>query len=137
MCGICGVYNAHSGESVSGEMLERMIGSISHRGPDDSGAYLDGPVGLGFARLSIIDLSGGHQPMSNETGDVWLVFNGEIWNYKELRKELIEKGHLFRTNSDTETIVHAYEEYGVGCVARLHGARPRREKTSLLYPSER
>jgi asparagine synthase (glutamine-hydrolysing) len=75
--------------------------------------------------------------MSNETGDVWLVFNGEIWNYKELRKELIEKGHLFRTNSDTETIVHAYEEYGVGCVARLHGARPRREKTSLLYPSER
>ncbi len=121
MCGICGVYNAHSEGPVSGEMIERMIDSISHRGPDDSGAYLDGPVGLGFTRLSIIDLSGGHQPMSNETGDVWLVFNGEIWNYKELRKELIEKGHQFRTNSDTETIVHAYEEYGVDCVARLHG----------------
>jgi asparagine synthase (glutamine-hydrolysing) len=121
MCGICGVFNAHSEEPVSGEMIERMIDSISHRGPDDSGAYLDGPVGLGFTRLSIIDLSGGHQPMSNETGDVWLVFNGEIWNYKELRKELIEKGHQFRTNSDTETIVHAYEEYGVDCVARLHG----------------
>jgi asparagine synthase (glutamine-hydrolysing) len=121
MCGICGVFNAHSEEPVSGEMIERMIDSISHRGPDDSGAYLDGPVGLGFTRLSIIDLSGGHQPMPNETGDVWLVFNGEIWNYKELRKELIEKGHQFRTNSDTETIVHAYEEYGVDCVARLHG----------------
>jgi len=94
---------------------------IEHRGPDDSGAYLDGPLGLGFARLSIIDLSGGHQPMSNETGDVWIAFNGEIWNYKELRQELIAKGHQFRTNSDTETIVHAYEEYGVDCVARLHG----------------
>ena len=121
MCGICGIYNGKSGEPVSGQLLERMTGSISHRGPDDSGAYLDGPLGLGFARLSIIDLSGGHQPMTNETGDIWLVFNGEIWNYKELRKELIEKGHQFRTNSDTETIVHAYEEYGVDCVARLHG----------------
>ena len=121
MCGICGIYNGQSGEPVSGQLLERMTGSISHRGPDDSGAYLDGPLGLGFARLSIIDLSGGHQPMTNETGDIWLVFNGEIWNYKELRKELIGKGHQFRTNSDTETIVHAYEEYGVDCVARLHG----------------
>ena len=121
MCGICGIYNGQSGEPVSGQLLERMTGSISHRGPDDSGTYLEGPLGLGFARLSIIDLSGGHQPMTNETGDIWLVFNGEIWNYKELRKELIERGHQFRTNSDTETIVHAYEEYGVDCVARLHG----------------
>ena len=149
MCGICGIYNAESEEPVSGQLLERMTGSISHRGPDDSGSYIDGSLGLGFARLSIIDLSGGHQPMSNETGDVWLVFNGEIWNYKELRKELIEKGHQFRTNSDTETIVHAYEEYGVDCVARLNvwlcnlgcspetfvtGTRPCREETSLLYP---
>lgn len=121
MCGICGIYNTSSKQPVSGEMLDPMVSSISHRGPDDSGIYLDGPIGLGFARLSIIDLSGGHQPMSNETGDVWLVFNGEIWNYKTLRKELIEKGHLFRTHSDTETIVHAYEEYGMDCVARLHG----------------
>ncbi|MGZ3608684.1 MAG: asparagine synthase (glutamine-hydrolyzing) [Ktedonobacteraceae bacterium] len=121
MCGICGIYNAQSGEPVSTELLAHMTNSISHRGPDDSGSYLDGPSGLGFARLSIIDLSGGHQPMSNETGDIWLVFNGEIWNYKDLRKELIEKGHYFRTNSDSETIVHAYEEYGVDCVARLHG----------------
>src|SRR5213082_2211196 len=94
---------------------------ISHRGPDESGVHLEGAVGLGITRLSIIDLSGGHQPMSNETGDIWVVLNGEIWNYKELRKELIERGHQFRTNSDTETIVHAYEEYGVDCVARLHG----------------
>lgn len=121
MCGICGIYNAQSKEPVSAELLAHMINSLSHRGPDDSGSYLDGSMGLGFARLSIIDLTGGHQPMSNETGDIWLVFNGEIWNYKELRKELIEKGHYFRTNSDTETIVHAYEEYGVNCVARLNG----------------
>src|SRR5215472_2610140 len=116
MCGICGVYNGHGGEPASPQLIAQMTQLISHRGPDDSGIYLDGPVGLGFARLSIIDLSGGHQPMSNKNGDVWLVFNGEIWNYKELRKELLEKGHLFRTNSDTETIVHAYEEYGADCV---------------------
>src|SRR5260221_10969424 len=121
MCGICGVYNMRSREPASRELIERMTHLISHRGPDDSGVYLDGDIGLGFARLSIIDLSGGHQPMSNETGDIWIVFNGEIWNYKTLRKELIEKGHHFRTTSDTETIVHAYEEYGVDCVARLHG----------------
>ncbi len=121
MCGICGVYNVQSGEPVSQGLVEQMTRLISHRGPDDSGVYLDGEVGLGVVRLSIIDLSGGHQPMSNETGDIWIVFNGEIWNYKTLRKELIEKGHHFRTNSDTETIVHAYEEYGVDCIARLHG----------------
>ncbi|HZR41867.1 MAG TPA: asparagine synthase (glutamine-hydrolyzing) [Ktedonobacteraceae bacterium] len=121
MCGICGVFNAHSGEPVSPQVIEQMTHLIAHRGPDDSGSYFDGPVGLGFARLSIIDLSGGHQPMCNETGDVWVVFNGEIWNYKTLRKDLIEKGHQFRTNCDTETIIHAYEEYGVDCIARLHG----------------
>src|SRR5207248_4297670 len=121
MCGICGVYNSRSREPVSQELIEGMTGLISHRGPDDSGLYLDREIGLGFARLSIIDLSGGHQPMSNETGDIWVILNGEIWNYKGLRRELIEKGHKFRTNSDTETIVHAYEEYGVDCVARLHG----------------
>jgi asparagine synthase (glutamine-hydrolysing) len=121
MCGICGVYNAQSGEPVSEQLIEHMTHLISHRGPDDSGVYLDGPVGLGFARLSIIDLDSGHQPMSNETEDIWIVFNGEIWNYQVLRKELIEKGHQFRSNCDTETIVHAYEEYGVDCIARLHG----------------
>jgi asparagine synthase (glutamine-hydrolysing) len=121
MCGICGVYNAQSNEPVSQQLIEHMTHLISHRGPDDVGSYFDGSLGLGFARLSIIDLSGGHQPMSNEAGDIWVVFNGEIWNYKMLRKELAEKGHKFRTNCDTETIVHAYEEFGVDCVARLHG----------------
>jgi asparagine synthase (glutamine-hydrolysing) len=98
-----------------------MTGLIAHRGPDDRGTYIDGSLGLGFSRLSIIDLSGGHQPMSNETGDVWVVFNGEIWNYQALRAELLDKRHHFATNSDTETIVHAYEEYGTDCIARLHG----------------
>jgi asparagine synthase (glutamine-hydrolysing) len=121
MCGICGIYNARSGEPVSPQTIDYMTHLIAHRGPDDSGAHIDGPLGLGFARLSIIDLSGGHQPMCNETGEIWIVFNGEIWNYKELRRDLQAKGHLFRTNSDTETIVHAYEEYGADCVARLHG----------------
>ncbi|GLV57023.1 asparagine synthetase B [Dictyobacter sp. S3.2.2.5] len=121
MCGICGIYNARSGEPVSPQLIDSMTRLIAHRGPDDSGAHIDGPLGLGFARLSIIDLSGGHQPMCNETGDIWIVFNGEIWNYKELRKTLQEKGHVFQTSSDTETIVHAYEEYGVDCVERLHG----------------
>jgi asparagine synthase (glutamine-hydrolysing) len=121
MCGICGVYNAGTQEPVSPQLIEQMTHLIAHRGPDDSGLHLDGPLGLGFARLSIIDPGGGHQPMCNETGDIWLVFNGEIWNYKTLRQELLSKGHQFRTNSDTETIIHAYEEYGTGCVARLHG----------------
>ena len=121
MCGICGVYNAQSGEPVSSQLIERMTRLIAHRGPDDSGSYFDGPVGLGFARLSIIDLSGGHQPMCNENGDVWIVFNGEIWNYKTLRQELLEKGHHFRTHSDTEVVVHAWEEWGEDCLRRFRG----------------
>lgn len=121
MCGICGIYNAESQEPVSPQLIEEMTRLISHRGPDDQGAHIDGPLGLGFARLSIIDLDGGHQPMCNETGDIWLVFNGEIWNYKTLRNDLLEKGHQFRSNSDSETIIHAYEEYGTDCLARLHG----------------
>jgi asparagine synthase (glutamine-hydrolysing) len=121
MCGICGVYNMQSGEPVSRSLIERMTALIDHRGPDDRGLHLDGNLALGFARLSIIDLSGGHQPMCNETGDVWVVFNGEIWNYKALRQSLLEKGHRFRTSCDTETIVHAYEEYGVDCISHLHG----------------
>src|SRR3989440_1936336 len=133
MCGICGVYSRRGGAPVAKELIERMIRMISHRGPDDSGDYLDSDVGLGFARLSIIDPGGGHQPMSNETNDTWLICNGEIWNYKELRNELIGKGHHFRTLCDVEAIIHAYEEYGTDCVARLHGMfgfalwdRPRR-----------
>src|SRR5436309_15609110 len=97
MCGICGVYNEQSGEPVSRQLIEHMTHLISHRGSDDSGAYLDGPVGLGFARLSIIDLDGGHQPMSNETGDICIVFNGEICNYQVLRMALTEMFHQFIT----------------------------------------
>ena len=115
------MYHMASGEPVSRAMLEQMTEQIEHRGPDDSGIYLEQQVGLGFRRLSIIDLDGSRQPMTNETGDVWLVFNGEIWNYKTLRADLVAKGHQFRTQGDTETIIHAYEEYGIDCIARLHG----------------
>jgi len=121
MCGICGIYNASSKEPASHAIIERMTRLMAHRGPDDSGLHLDGPLGLGFARLSIIDLDGGHQPMCNETGDLWLVFNGEIWNYQALRRELEQKGHRFRTKGDSETILHAYEEYGTDCVTHLQG----------------
>jgi asparagine synthase (glutamine-hydrolysing) len=121
VCGICGVFNAWNGEPASPLLLERMIGLISHRGPDENGLHIDGAVGLGATRLSIIDLGGGHQPMANEMGDIWVAFNGEIWNYQALRKDLTERGHKFRTHSDTETIVHAYEEYGIDCLVRLHG----------------
>src|SRR5438270_4201226 len=105
MCGIA-VYN---GTEIP-ELMPRMMDRIRHRGPDDSGAYDDAKIHLGMVRLSIIDLSGGHQPISNEDGTVWAIFNGEIFNYIELRSELESKGHQFKTNSDTETIVHGYEE---------------------------
>ena len=121
MCGICGIYNTQSGMSVSPLVIEHMTRLMAHRGPDDTGTYFDGPVGLGFTRLSIIDLASGHQPMCNETGEIWLVFNGEIWNHRILRKALTEKGHQFRTNCDTEAIIHAYEEFGLDCVTQLHG----------------
>src|SRR5947209_11931760 len=121
MCGICGIYNIESGEPVSATLIERMMGQISHRGPDDRGRYLDGSLGVGCVRLSIIDLESGHQPLANETGDIWVVCNGEIWNYKELYNTLTRKGHQFRTKCDIETIVHAYEEYGMDCFAHFHG----------------
>jgi len=98
-----------------------MADTIQHRGPDDEGFYISGQIGLGFRRLSIIDLSGGHQPLSNEDGTVWIVFNGEIYNYQSLRDDLIGKGHIFKTRSDTEVIVHLYEEYGTDSVQKLRG----------------
>lgn len=106
---------------MAAELLERMAGLLEHRGPDERGMYLDGGVGLAFRRLSIIDLAGGRQPISNAVGDIWLVFNGEIWNYRVLRAELSACGHAFRTQGDAEVIVHAYEQYGVDCLAHLHG----------------
>jgi asparagine synthase (glutamine-hydrolysing) len=98
-----------------------MADSIYHRGPDDEGYHISGPVGLGFRRLAIIDLNTGHQPISNEDGTVWIVFNGEIYNYHELREHLRTKGHVFKTQTDTEVIVHLYEEFGESCVEKLRG----------------
>jgi asparagine synthase (glutamine-hydrolysing) len=121
MCGICGVINLANGIYLDEEVLRHMNRSLIHRGPDDEGYYLDAHVGLAMRRLSIIDLYTGQQPMSNETGDVWVVQNGEIYNYRQIRAELERQGHIFKTQSDTEIIVHAYEEYGDDCVERFNG----------------
>lgn len=121
MCGIAGQFNFQRREPVERATVERMARSIAHRGPDDEGFFISGPVGLGFRRLSIIDLTSGHQPMSDAEGTVWVIFNGEIYNYKELRRELQSKGHQFKTNSDTEVIVHGYKEWGTQVFDRLNG----------------
>ena len=121
MCGITGQFNFQRRQPVERETIVRMARSIAHRGPDDEGYFVAGPVGLGFRRLSIIDLSGGHQPMSDAQETVWIIFNGEIYNYKELRAELRKKGHHFRTNSDTEVIVHGYKEWGTDVFDHLNG----------------
>jgi asparagine synthase (glutamine-hydrolysing) len=121
MCGICGKLFFDSSQKANAEQVDRMMAAMSHRGPDGQGKYLSGAVGLGHTRLAIIDLSTGDQPMSNETGVVWLVYNGEVYNFQELREELIRKGHKFRSTSDTEVIIHLYEEYGPECVSRLRG----------------
>ena len=118
MCGICGKY---SQTGVQPEEVRGMLRAIAHRGPDDEGLYVNGHIGIGNRRLSIIDLPGGHQPISNEDETVWTVYNGEIYNYRQLRQELERKGHVFRTHSDTEVIVHLYEELGERCVERLSG----------------
>ena len=122
MCGICGkVALKRIAEPVLQELMIKMADSMRHRGPDDRGVYVQGPVGLGMRRLSIIDLDTGHQPISNEDGSLWIVFNGEIYNHLDLRAELEKKGHRFKTRSDTEAIVHLYEEMGERCVERLRG----------------
>jgi asparagine synthase (glutamine-hydrolysing) len=121
MCGICGKLVFDPAATVSPALIKSMADTIRHRGPDDDGYFISGPVGLGFRRLSIIDLSGGHQPLSNEDGSIHIVFNGEIYNYQDLRQYLVGRGHIFRTQSDTETIVHLYEELGEACVEKLRG----------------
>jgi asparagine synthase (glutamine-hydrolysing) len=121
MCGICGKLNFDRDEKVPQSLVKAMADSILHRGPDDDGYYVCGPIGLGFRRLSIIDLAGGHQPLSNEDGTIWIVFNGEIYNFQELREGLLKKGHIFRTKTDTEVIVHLYEEYGEAGIEALRG----------------
>jgi asparagine synthase (glutamine-hydrolysing) len=120
MCGICGIVKTR--EVVTEEEIRAMRDVLSHRGPDQAGAWVQGRVGLGHCRLSIIDLSAqGSQPMFNETGSIALVFNGEIYNFKEIRRVLEKKGHIFRSHSDSEAIIHAYEEYGVDCLQHLRG----------------
>src|SRR5437867_11284639 len=120
MCGIHGVLN-FDGASTPPEVLARMGRITRHRGPDDEGMHLDREVALGMRRLSIIDLAGGHQPLSNEDGTLWLVANGEIYNYRELARELETRGHHFKTGSDCETILHLYEEHGDDLVRHLNG----------------
>ena len=121
MCGIAGKLIFDRSASVERPSIDAMLGPIAHRGPDGQGVYLDGNVGLGHVRLSIIDLSTGDQPMANEDESVWIVFNGEIYNYLELRERLVKKGHQFRSRSDTEVIIHLYEELGPECVRELRG----------------
>ncbi len=121
MCGICGQFNFGDGAPVATRDLRAMTQTIVHRGPDDEGQYVCGSLGLGFRRLSIIDLAGGHQPMSDAAGTVWVVFNGEIYNFRELREQLENRGHRFRTRSDTEVIVHGYKEWDTGVFDRLNG----------------
>jgi asparagine synthase (glutamine-hydrolysing) len=121
MCGIAGKIFFNRERSVDPAQLDAMLAVMRHRGPDGQGHYFDGPVGLGHVRLSIIDLSTGAQPMPNEDRTVWITFNGEIYNYQELRSQLLAKGHQFSTNSDTEVIIHLYEEYGSDCVQYLRG----------------
>jgi len=122
MCGIAGILHLKDNEiNEKSDALNRMLSAIKHRGPDGNGLYQKNQIGLGHQRLSIIDLSGGRQPMSNEDGSVWITFNGEIFNYLELRQDLIERGHKFSTQSDTEVIIHLYEDYGADCLKYLNG----------------
>jgi asparagine synthase (glutamine-hydrolysing) len=120
MCGIAGIIR-WDGRPVLEDEIRAMCGAMVHRGPDDEGIYVAPGVGIGMRRLSIIDLGNGHQPLSNEDGTVWIVFNGEIYNYRALREQLERRGHVFRTASDTETIVHLYEDFGTRCVDHLRG----------------
>src|SRR5512143_3481588 len=120
MCGICGIVQ-FNGSKADSAILRTMNNRIVHRGPDDEGYHIEGPVGLAMRRLSIIDLATGHQPISNEDQSVWIVFNGEIYNHASLRQTLEPRGHQYRTNSDTETIIHLYEEFGDDCVNQLRG----------------
>ena len=121
MCGITGYTNIHSGAPIQREYLSNMLKSIVHRGPEDEGTYFDGKNALGNRRLSIIDIEGGHQPISNEDDSITIVYNGELYNSPELREELIKKGHIFKTRSDTEVFVHLYEEEGIKFLNRLNG----------------
>src|SRR5215470_5927699 len=141
MCGIAGMKKFGQDARADSGLVRRMCAAMTHRGPDDEGVYADGPTAIGMRRLSIIDVAGGHQPLSNENGTIWIVFNGEIYNHAELRHGLEQRGHRYRTNSDTETIVHLYEEHGRECVQHLRGmfafAIWDREKETLFIARDR
>jgi len=121
MCGICGIFESGQANSINCTRLKAMADTLQHRGPDDEGFYVKPGIGLAHRRLSIIDVAGGHQPLSNEDGSVWIAFNGEVYNFEELNRRYLSTGHTFRTRSDTETIVHLYEELGEACFAELRG----------------
>src|SRR6201997_4705524 len=121
MCGICGQFNFQSQAPVRRADLEAMTKSITSPGPDDDGYFITGTLGLGSRRLSIIDLAGAHQPMSDQEESVWVIFNGEIYNFPELKRELQSLGSVFRTNSDTEVIIHGYRQWGDEVLNRLNG----------------
>src|SRR5262249_20430943 len=121
MCGIAGMFERTTRRVVNEGDMRQMLAMLRHRGPDEFGILLDEECGLGNARLSIIDLSGGTQPITNEDESLWIVFNGEIFNYIELRAELEKQGHQFRTASDTEVILHLYEDLGPACLNKLNG----------------
>ena len=121
MCGICGIVKLKNEENTSPVAIKKMMGALNHRGPDSSGYFIDNKVAIGHTRLSIIDLQTGNQPLSNEDQTLWITFNGEIFNYVELREELILKGHIFKTKSDTETIIHSWEEWGPDCFNKFNG----------------
>src|SRR4051794_1150856 len=121
MCGICGIALVAPTQPIDVEMLRQMADVIAYRGPDDEGSYVSAGVGLAMRRLSIIDLELGHQPIHNEDRTIHLVFNGELYNYQALRSQLKAQGHDFRTNSDTEVVVHAFEEWGTACLEAFRG----------------
>src|SRR5579863_10527911 len=121
MCGIAGIANLNGLTEAERQAIHPMIDSLQHRGPDGSGTQVHQMAALGHSRLSIIDVAAGSQPMCNEDGSIWITFNGEIYNFLELHRQLVAKGHIFKTRSDTETIIHLYEEVGERCVESLQG----------------
>ena len=141
MCGICGIYNLKKKKKIDMNLLKQMTYILRHRGPDEFGFYKDDKIGLGHSRLSIIDLSGGKQPIYNEDKTIWIIFNGEIFNYLELREELVKKGHQFYTHTDTEVIIHLYEEKGLDFIQELNGqfafAIWNKEKVQLILARDR
>ena len=121
MCGICGIYNLRRKDKIEDKIIDKMLYAIRHRGPDGNNKFINEQVGLGFNRLSFLDLMGGMQPLLNEDKKIAMICNGEIFNYQELRKELQEKGHVFRTGTDVEVALHLYEEHGLDFPKYLNG----------------